>query len=82
MTRSGYLFGRREKISVLTALKAMTIWPEFQYSEESDKGSIEKGKLADFAVLSKNPLTIPKRDLITFKLIQTIKEGRSLYKEK
>ncbi len=80
VTRSEFILGPEERITPLTALKAMTIWPATQYSEESRKGSIEVGKLADFAVLSQDPLTIKHRDLIKIKILQTIKEGQSVYK--
>jgi predicted amidohydrolase YtcJ len=82
VTRSEYILGPKERIKPLTALKAMTIWPAIQYSEESSKGSIEIGKLADFAVLSKDPLSISHRDLIKIKVLQTIKEGQTVYKLK
>ena len=81
VTRSGYVLGPNERISTLTALKALTIWPAIQYSEDSLKGSIEKGKLADFAVLSHNPLSIPVEDLIKIKVLKTIKEGKIIYEK-
>ena len=75
VTRSGYVLGPEERVDTLTALKAMTIWPAFQYFEESSKGSIEPGKLADFVILSDSPFAARPEDLITLKVVQTIKEG-------
>ncbi|MCB5670408.1 amidohydrolase family protein, partial [Thomasclavelia ramosa] len=40
--------GENQKISVLDALKAVTIYAAYQYFEEHEKGSIECGKYADF----------------------------------
>jgi predicted amidohydrolase YtcJ len=57
----------------------MTIWPAFQHWEENSKGSIEVGKLADFVVLSENPLTFPKKKLMQIKVMETIKEGKTVY---
>ncbi len=51
-TRSGDILGPAQRVDVITALKAMTIWPAFQQFEEAAKGSIEVGKLADLVILS------------------------------
>ncbi|MFH6781095.1 MULTISPECIES: amidohydrolase [Methylobacterium] len=79
-TRSGYVLGPEERVDTLTALKAMTIWPAVQYFEEASKGTIEPGKLADFVILSADPLAVKPEELITLKVVETIKEGRSVYK--
>jgi len=42
------------------------------------RGSIEVGKLADFVILDKNPLKIPGLELADLKVIETIKEGRTI----
>jgi predicted amidohydrolase YtcJ len=80
VTRSGYVLGPEERVDTLTALKAMTIWPAVQYFEEGSKGTIEPGKLADFVILSANPLAVKPEELITLKVVETIKEGKSVYK--
>jgi predicted amidohydrolase YtcJ len=74
------VLGPDERVDTLTALKAMTIWPAVQYFEETSKGTIEPGKLADFVVLSANPLAVKPEELITLKVVETIKEGKSVYK--
>lgn len=78
-TRSGYVLGPAQRVEPLVALKAMTLWAAEQYFEEHSKGSIEVGKLADFAVLSDNPLTMDRTRLIELEVLETIKEGRSIY---
>ena len=78
-TRSGRVLGEDQKVDVMTALKAMTLWSAWQHFEEDSKGSIEVGKLADFVVLSDNPLTVPPATLIDLHVEETIKEGRSIY---
>ena len=80
VTRSGYVLGPEERVDTLTGLKAMTIWPAVQYFEEANKGTIEPGKLADFVILSDNPLAVKPEDLIKLKVVETIKEGKSIYK--
>ncbi len=53
VSRNGVSIGENQKISVLDALKAITIYAAYQYFEEKEKGSIERGKYADFVVLEK-----------------------------
>lgn len=80
-TRSGRVLGPEHRVSPEVALKAMTLWPAFQHFEEKNKGSLEVGKLADLVVLSDNPLTVPKEKLIDIKVLETIKEGKTIYKK-
>jgi predicted amidohydrolase YtcJ len=79
-SRSGHILGPQHRVSVESALKAMTIWPAWQHFEEKSKGTIEVGKLADFVILSDNPLTVPQESLDDLKVLETIKEGVSIYK--
>jgi len=67
-------------VDVMTALKAMTIWPAYQHFEESTKGSIERGKLADFVILSKDPTVVDPETLHQVKVSQTIKNGNTIYR--
>lgn len=79
-SRSGDIIGPEHRVDVMTALKAMTIWPAWQHFEEKTKGSIEAGKLADFVILDKDPTTIDPENLDTIKVQETIKEGTTVYK--
>jgi len=78
-TRSGDILGPAQRVDVMTALKAMTIWPAYQHFEEKDKGSIEIGKLADFVILSADPTAVDPETLDQLKITETIKEGQSVY---
>jgi predicted amidohydrolase YtcJ len=78
-SRSGDIIGPDQRVDVITALKAMTIWPAYQHFEEGEKGSIEVGKLADFVVLSNDPTAVDPETLDTLKVMETIKEGRTIY---
>ena len=79
-TRSGRVLGENQKVDVMTALKAMTLWSAWQHFEEDSKGSIEVGKLADFVVLSDNPLAVEPETLIDLRVQETIKEGETIYR--
>jgi predicted amidohydrolase YtcJ len=78
-TRSGDILGPQQRVDVLTALKAMTIWPAWQHFEENDKGSIEPGKLADFVILSDDPTAIDPETLAELQVLVTIKEDEVIY---
>lgn len=78
-SRSGDILGPHQRVDVMTALKAMTIWPAWQHFEEKEKGSIEIGKLADFVILDKDPTSVDPETLDTLKVTQTIKEGNTVY---
>ena len=79
-SRSGDILGPAQRVDVMTALKAMTLWPAYQHFEENDKGSIETGKLADFVILSADPTTVDPETLDQLKVLETIKEGQSVYR--
>jgi predicted amidohydrolase YtcJ len=79
-SRTGDIIGPRHRVPVATALKAMTIWSAHQHFEEATKGSIEVGKLADFVVLSDNPMSVDPEALAALKVVETIKEGASIHR--
>jgi len=78
-SRSGDIIGPAQRVDVITALKAMTIWPAWQHFEEGTKGSIETGKLADFVILSKDPTAVDPETLDQLKVVETIKEGTTVF---
>jgi len=76
---SGKVIGPDQRVDVITALKAMTIWPAWQHYEEKSKGSIEVGKLADFVVLSRDPTKGDPNTIDRIKVTETIKEGVTVF---
>jgi hypothetical protein len=78
-SRTGDILGPMHRVPVETALKAMTIWPAWQHFEENRKGSITPGKLADFVILSDNPLTVPEDRIEELVVLATIKEDETIY---
>ena len=82
ISRKGVLNGPDQRITPYQALQAITINAAYQYGEEKTKGSIEVGKLADLVVLSANPLTVPTMQIKDIKVVETIKEGKTVYAAK
>ena len=79
-TESGRVLGEHQRISVMEAIKAVTINGAYQYFEEDRKGYIEVGNLADLVIVDKNPLYINVEELETIKVLETIKEGNTIFK--
>ena len=79
-TKNGKILGESERVSNLDALKAITINAAWQLGEENSKGTLESGKIADLVILNKNPLETPKENLLDLKVIETIKNGKTIYK--
>ncbi len=80
ISRSGVVIGPDQRVTPMEVLKAITINAAFQYDEEKSKGSIEPGKLADLVILSGNPITASPDAIKDIKVVETIKEGKSIYK--
>lgn len=80
VSRSGKVIGPGERLTPLEAMKSITLWSARQHFEEEAKGSIEVGKLADLVILSENPLTIEPERLNEIIVLETIKEGKSVWK--
>ena len=80
VSRSGAVIGTDERITPVQALKAITINAAYQYHEEASKGSIEPGKRADLVVLSANPLVVKPMTIKDIKVLETIKDGRTIYR--
>lgn len=68
-----------QKISLLDAVKSYTIWPAYASFEENTKGSIEKGKFADFIVISKDIFNSDPKALLETKVLRTVVNGRVAY---
>ena len=78
-TRNGQILGAEQRISPLEALKAYTRYAAYCSYEEDSKGSIEIGKLADFTVLSDNPLTVPHEQIKDIQVLSTFVGGRCVF---
>ncbi len=79
ITRKGEVLGETERISVDQALKSFTIQGAYCSFEERLKGSIAPQKLADFVILSDNPLTVHPSAIKDIRIEATVVGGRIVY---
>ena len=80
ISRNGADIGPDQRVTPQEGLKAMTIWVAEQYGERDLKGTLEPGKLADMVILSDNPLTVDPMAIKDIKVVETLKEGVSIYR--
>jgi predicted amidohydrolase YtcJ len=79
---SGEGWHPEQAVSREQALKMFTLWPAYAAFEEKDKGSIEKGKLADFTVLSNDIMKIPEPEILKTRAEMTVIGGEIVYESK
>ena len=75
-TTSGRVLGEAERISVADALHAITIGAAFTLKLDTELGSIECGKRADFAILEDDPLAVDPAKLHEVAVWGTVVGGR------
>ncbi len=80
-TRSGLILGPNERAERWDAFKALTINAAYQYGEEDIKGTLESGKYADLVILEKNPFEVEVEEIGSITVLETIKEGNTVYKK-
>jgi predicted amidohydrolase YtcJ len=80
ISRAGAEIGLDQRITPMEGLKSMTIWAAEQYGEQAQKGSLEAGKLADLVILDRNPLKVEPTSIRHIKVVETIKEGKTIYR--
>ena len=80
LTSDGKVLGPEQRISAMQALRAVTSDAAWQNFEEKRKGSIEPGKMADFVVLSANPLEIEPSRIREIGVLETVVGGKTAYR--
>ena len=78
-TKDGSVFFGDQKMSRAEALKSYTWNGAFAAKEETLKGSLAVGKLADITVLSKDIMTIPEDQITSTTVSYTIVGGKVAY---
>jgi predicted amidohydrolase YtcJ len=80
-TKDGRVFYPDQRMSRMEALKSYTLNGAYAAFEESSRGSLKVGKLADMTVLSKDITTIAEDQIPTAQVTYTIVGGKVLYKK-
>ena len=75
-TISGRTLGESERISIDQALRAITLGAAYTLKLDSEIGSIEVGKKADFAVLEDDPYDVSPENIKDIKVWGTVQSGR------
>ncbi len=81
-TSSGRLLGPGEQLTVRDALAMYTSEAAFAMHREHEIGSLEPGKLADFAILDRNPLVTEPEQITDIRVLATVAGGRATFQAK
>jgi len=82
VTRTGWdgkTWGANQRITLEEALRVLTLNGAYNSHEESIKGSITPGKLADFVVLADDPFTMPQDKIKDVQIVRTVVGGAGVY---
>ncbi|WP_053976001.1 amidohydrolase [Mangrovimonas xylaniphaga] len=77
-TSSGYVINEDERISLMDAIKTLTINAAWQIEMEDKLGSLETGKYADFIILDKDPFSVATENLDDIKCVETFINGNKV----
>jgi predicted amidohydrolase YtcJ len=72
---------KEERLTIAEAVKHYTYGSAYASHEEDVKGTLEKGKLADMVVLSRDLFTIPSREILRTEVLYTILGGKVVYQK-
>ncbi len=77
-TRLGTTLGPAERVSVIEALRAVTIDAAWQLGVEESVGSLEVGKVADLTICDRDPAAAGAEDLEHIDVVETWRRGRTV----
>ncbi len=72
-------FQTENSLSKEETLKGMTIWAAYANFEEKEKGSIEKGKVADFVILNQDIMEVEDSLILKTKILETFVNGEKVF---
>ncbi len=76
---NGEVWGANQRITVDEALRVNTINGAYATHEEAIKGSISRGKLADFVVLAEDPHSVDAGKIKDIRVVRTVVGGLTTY---
>ena len=74
-------FQTENALSRKDALRSITIWPAKGSFDEDQKGSIEKGKVADFVILDKDLMAIKEDEIKNVNILATFVNGEKVFEK-
>jgi predicted amidohydrolase YtcJ len=75
----GYVLAPQERVSVETAIRAVTSEAAWQLFSEHEIGSLEPGKLADLVILDQDPRAVEPGKIKDIEVLQTWMDGRKTF---
>ena len=76
---NGVVLYPEERLSRQEALQMYTLWPAYMQFNESNRGSIERGKLADLVEIDRDYLTCPEDQIKDIQPVRTVVNGEIAY---
>ena len=77
--KSGKVYQPEERLTLVEAIRAVTVLPAWTFFEDDVKGSIEPGKYADLVVLGRDILTVDPMEIKDIPVIMTMTGGKAVY---
>lgn len=69
-----------QRLTRIEALRFYTINNAVLHGEEREKGTIERGKLADLILVTPDPTSCPEEELRRVRVLRTVVGGRTVYR--
>ncbi|MGR5065754.1 amidohydrolase family protein [Photobacterium sp. DNB22_13_2] len=74
------IMGSGLRLTPQQALQTMSTYAAFQFFEDDNKGELVPGKQADAVILSANPMTVAPGLIKDIEIIETIKQGKTIFR--
>jgi predicted amidohydrolase YtcJ len=78
---SGEGWHPEEAVTRAQALKMFTLWPAYAAFEDTLRGTIEVGKLADLTILSADIMKIPEAEILKTSCVMTVINGEIVFSQ-